>query len=660
MSKVVFGVWDDEVIDNRGKRLFEIDDNPRFENFDEFNPGNPVKAFFGWKGFFIFDEGVSLLDAARQYIERAAKESCGACTPCRVGTNIIKQKIEDIINGTAGVEVLDELVVLAEHIRTTSLCGLGQTATVALLKMLTYFRRELEEEISLIKDYSVQPAYTYVTAPCIEACPAKVEVPRYIDYIKDGKLTHSVSVVLQKYPMAETCGRVCVRFCEFACRRNMVDQPVGIKLLKRFVAEREKYITDNWFGQELITDKKPADLKVAIIGTGPAGINAAYHLLLNGYSVDVFEAHSEPGGMAAVGIPNYRLPSEVLNQEIGIIKTLGANIHYGMRMGTDFTLKDLKLRGYKAFFLGIGAGAGKMIGIPGEHRSMKGYKSGISFLLYINHYYLNLGLDVELGKKIVVVGGGNVAMDCARSALRMGAEEVHLIYRRTIDEMPADHEEIEAAEKEGVIFHFLTHPVSITSDDNKVNGIKLIRMELGEPDESGRRAVSPVEGSEYLMDCDLIVPAIGQKVDHSFLSPDDGIELNKWGLIDVNPVTLETTRRGVFAGGDCTTGPKTLIEAMTLGMKAAKSISDYLTHGRVLFNPADRMSELIKDIQKDDTDYLAVPVRATNRIIADEIDPEVRKKLFEEVEKNITVEQAYEEAERCLRCYRVSMAITEK
>ncbi|MBI9105408.1 MAG: FAD-dependent oxidoreductase [Spirochaetales bacterium] len=660
MSKVIFGVWDGEVIDNRDKRMFEIEDSPRFDNFVEFNPGNPIKAFFGWKGFFIFDGGVNLLDAAMLYITRAAKESCGACTPCRVGTNIIKQKLADIINGVAGVESLDELELLAEHVRTTSLCGLGQTATVALQKMLTYFRQELEAEIRDIANYKRQEAYSYVTAPCIEACPAKVEVPRYIDYIQDGKLTHSVSVILQKYPMAETCGRVCVRFCEFACRRNLVDEPVGIKLLKRFVAEREKYISDNWFDQDLIADKKPDDLKVAIIGTGPAGINAAYHLLLKGYSVDIFEAHSEPGGMASVGIPNYRLPSDVLHKEIGIVETLGGKIYYNQRMGKDFTLTDLKKRGYKAFFLGIGAGTGKMIGIPGEQRSMKGYKSGINFLLYINHYYLNIGLDVDLGNKMVIVGGGNVAMDCARSALRMGSEEVHLVYRRSKDEMPADHEEIEAAEKEGVIFHFLTHPVQIVSKDNQVTGLKLIKMELGEPDAGGRRSAKPVDGSEYTMDCDFIIPAIGQRVDHSFLSPNDGIELNKWGLIDAEPHTLETTQKGVFAGGDCTTGPKTLIEAMALGMKAAKSIDDYLTHGRVLFDPSERMSELIKDIEKDDTDYLAVPVRATKRIIADEIDPEVRKKIFEEVEKNITVEQAYEEASRCLRCYRVSLAITEK
>ncbi len=660
MSKVIFGVWDNEVIDNRGKRLYEIEDSPRFQDFDEFNAGNPIKAFFGWKGFFIFDENVSLLDAARQYIERAAQESCGACTPCRVGTNIIKHKFDDIIDGKAGVEVIDELELFAEQIRTTSLCGLGQTATVALQKMISYFRQDIEKEIRTIENYKKQPGFTYVTAPCIEACPAKVEVPKYINYIHDGKLTHSVSVVLQKYPMAETCGRVCVRFCEFACRRNMVDEAVGIKLLKRFVAEREGYVKDKWFNQNLIAEKKPDDLKVAIIGAGPAGVNAAYHLLLKGYNVDVFEAHTNPGGMAAVGIPNYRLPLEVLKEEIGIIQTLGAKIHYGQRMGEDFTLSDLRKRGYQAFFLGIGAGAGKKIGIPGERRSMKGYKTGISFLLYINHYFLNIGINVDLGKRLVVVGGGNVAMDCARSALRMGAEEVHIVYRRTIDEMPADHEEIEAAEKEGVIFHVLTHPTQIISKKNQVTGIKLIKMELAEPDESGRRSVNPIDDSEYIMDCDFVVPAIGQKVDHSFISKNDGIELNKWGLLETDPNTLETTCKGVFAGGDCTTGPKTLIEALALGQKGAKSIDEYLTHGRVLFDPEDRMSELITDIQRHDTDYLAVPVRATNRIIAEEIDPEVRKKIFEEVEKNITVEQAYKESERCMRCYRISLAITDK
>jgi len=660
MSKVIFGVWDGKVIDNRGKRIFEIDDTPGFDNFDVFDPGNPIKAFLGWKGFFIFEENVNLLEAAVKYLEKCALESCGACTPCRVGTNIMKEKLQELLEGRADESVLDELETLAEHIRTTSRCGLGQTSTIAVQELLTFYRQEIRNQLHHPGGKGKQNHTTYVTAPCIEACPARVNVPQYIDYIRDGKLSHSASVILQKYPLAETCGRVCVKFCEYACTRNQVDQPLGIKLLKKFAAENENYISDKWFNRELIREVKPGDLRIAVVGAGPAGVTAAYHLLLKGYHVDVFEAHSEPGGMAMMGIPNYRLPMEVLKKEIGIIETLGARIFYGKRMGQDFSVDTLFEQGYKSVFLGIGAHSGRQMKIPGEHRSMKGYKSGINFLLYINHYFVNRGLQVDIGRKIAVVGGGNVAMDCARSAVRMGVEEVHLIYRRTRDEMPADPEEVEAAEKEGIIFHFLTHPVQILSDENGVKGLRLIRMELGKPDPSGRRSVTTVDNSEFDMDIDFIVPAIGQKVDPGFLSPDDRIELDKWGLIGTDPVTLETSRKGVFAGGDCSLGPATLIEAMGQGLNAAESIDNYLSHGRVLFSPEKRMSTLVKEIDKLDTGKFTRPVRSQLRIIAEELDPEIRKKIFREVEQPITMEQAYREADRCLRCYRTSLVITER
>ena len=663
MSKVVFGVWDGMLTDNRGKRPFEIDELPEFDPFDEFDPGNPIKAFFGWKGFFVFDKSVNLLDAARQYIGRAAKESCGSCTPCRVGTQILKKKFMEIGTGKAGLDSLEEIEKLARHVKNTSLCGLGQTCTVPILEMIKYFKEEIvlqiEEENKT--HFRKQPATTYVTAPCIEACPARVNVPKYIEYIKDGRFTHSIGVVLQKYPMAATCGRVCVRFCEFACRRTMVDEAVGIKLLKRFVADKERYVSDSWFTKELILDKKPDELKIAVIGGGPAGISAAYHLLLKGYTVDVFEAMTEPGGMAAVGIPEYRLPKEeILRKEVSIIESLGGRIFYNQRMGVDFTLDNLFERGYKSVFLGVGAHKGKTMGIPGEHRSQKGYKTGISFLLYINHYYINMGLHVDLGKKLVVVGGGNVAMDCARSALRLGVEEVHLVYRRTKAEMPADHVEVEAAEEEGVIFHYLSHPTKVITDGNGIVGIRLIKMELGEPDETGRSRVHPVDGSEYDLDVDFIVPAIGQGVESGFLKPEDNITLNDWGLIEINPFSMSTARKGVFAGGDCTTGPATLIEAMANGMKGAEAIDDYLSYGRVRFNSDRRMSEILSQLCRIDRESLKIPVREERRVICEELDPEVRERIFEEVEKPITVDQAYKEADRCLRCYRIAMVITEK
>jgi formate dehydrogenase beta subunit len=661
MAKVIFGCWDGRIIDNRERQPFEIEDSPDFREFDEFDPGNPIKAFMGAKGFFVFSRDVSVLDVTLCYIKRAVSESCGKCTPCRMGTRIIEERIEALLSGQAPLTTLAELETLADQVMSTSLCGLGQTATVALLALLRHFRDQLVREIEGGARRSRQACTTYVTAPCIEECPSKVDVPRYIDYIKDGKFTHSVGVVLQKYPMAATCGRVCVRFCEMACRRTQVDEAVGIKILKRFVCDHERYVTDNWFGPELIENKKPAELKVAVIGAGPAGISAAYHLLLRGYAVDVFEAMTEPGGMAAVGIPEYRLPKvAVLRKEVSIIERLGGRIHYNQRLGEKFTLQDLRDRGYKAIFLGVGAQRGKTVSVPGEESSSQGYITGVKFLLFINHYYINLGLPMDLGKRMVVVGGGNVAMDCVRSALRMGVKDVHLVYRRTIDSMPADHEEVEAAQAEGVVFHELTHPTRIITENGKVLGIELVRMEEGDPDASGRRSVRPKEGSHFVLETDFVIPAIGQEVDHRFLAPNDGVELSPAGLLQTDPNTLATNRPGIFAGGDAVTGPATLIQAMAQGERAARSIDDYLTYGRVRFSPGDRFSQLLRSVRKLSPDDVQAPVQAIYRVRVKELDPEVRKQIFAEVEKPISVAEAYREAQRCMRCYRIYSVLTEK
>lgn len=660
MAKVIFGAWDNRVIDNRHKKVFEIEEHPEFTDFDEFNPGNPIKAFFGGHGFFIFEKNVNLLDAAMQYMERVARESCGKCTPCRVGTQIIVSKLQLLAQGMGDSGMLDEIQTIAEQVKSTSLCGLGQTATVALLEMLRYFREEMEGHISGGAWTDRQPCTTYVTAPCIEACPSKVDVPRYIDYVKDGKFTHSLGIILKKYPMAATCGRVCVRFCEMACRRTQVDEAVGIKILKRFVADHERHVTNEWFSSYRVSDKKDPDLKVAVIGTGPAGISAAYHLLLRGYPVDIYEAKAVPGGMAATGIPEYRLPKAVLGQEVSIIETLGGQIFYNRMMGRHFTLKSLFNNGYKAVFLGIGTHKGKTMQAIGEDPDLEGYAFGVDFLLRINHDYIDKGIPMQLGEKMVVVGGGNVAMDCVRSALRMGVPEVHLVYRRTRDEMPADHEEIEAAEKEGVIFHYLSHPTRILSENGKVTGVELIRMALGEPDASGRRSVTAVEGSESVLETDYVVPAIGQQVAHGFVAPDDGVAFSKWGTIEVRDDSLMTTRKGVFAGGDCVTGPATLVQAMAQGEQAARCIDDYLSHGRVRFYPEDRMSRLVADVQPMIASGVRIPVKHEYRVKVRELDPEVRKKMFEEVEKPISVDEAYHEAHRCMRCYRVYSVITEQ
>lgn len=659
MAKVIYGVWDSRLVDNRNKQVFEIEEEEKFGCFDEFDAGNQIKAFFGGHGFFVFEKSARLLDGLYQHMKRVSDESCGKCTPCRVGTQIITNKLANLVDRQGTLADLDEINTIAEQVRETSLCGLGQTATVPLLEIIANFRDELEEEFA-DKNTELQPITSYVSAPCIEACPSKVDVPKYIDYIRDGEFTHSMGVILQKYPMVATCGRVCVRFCEQACRRTQVDEAVGIKTLKRFVADHEREVINDWFSAYTPTEMKDPSLKVAVIGAGPAGIAAAYHLLLKGYHVDMYEEKGVPGGMAATGIPEYRLPKQVLNQEIGIIENLGGKIFYNQALGRDIKIEALLEDGYKSVFLGVGCHKGKSLGIPYEDSALTGYDFGVDFLLRINRDFIDQGLPMTMGKKVVVVGGGNVAMDCARSALRMdGVEEVHLVYRRTEKEMPADHEEIEASHDEGIIFHELTNPIKLIVENGELTGVELIKMQLGEQGKSGRRSVSSIDDSEFILECDHIIPAIGQEVENSCFGKDSGVEFDRWGNLAVGD-NLMTSLRGVFAGGDCVRGPATLIQAMEQGEKAAKSIDDYLSLGRTRFSPENRMAQLVEGVQSLTSDGVSIPVEHLYRVKVQELDPDARKKIFEEVEKPISLDQAYKEASRCMRCYRVYSAVTER
>ncbi|WP_319466421.1 FAD-dependent oxidoreductase [uncultured Pseudodesulfovibrio sp.] len=659
MARVIYGVWGGTVTDNRGKNLFEIEENPEFAEFDSFNQGNPITTFVGDRGFFVFSPDASLLDALWLYMDKAAEESCGKCTPCRMGTGLIRDRLAALRDGSGEFgdadAVLDEIEMLASHVHETSLCGLGQTCTRALLAALSHFRDQFVQDRH---QFPVKHSMTYVTSPCIEACPAKINVPRYIDYIKDGKPSHSLGVILQKYPMAATCGRVCVRFCEMACQRSMVDEPVGIKTLKRYVADHEQGLHRELFSKDLIPERYSDDLKVAVVGAGPAGICCAYHLLLKGYPVDVFEAKGEAGGMASSGIPSYRLPKDVLKSETDIIERLGGRFFFNQKLGNDFDVDELFERGYKSVFLALGCVQGRLMQVEGEDVSLSGYEPGIEFLLRV-HEHVERGKPMDISGDVVVVGGGNVAMDCARSALRMGADSVHLVYRRTEEDMPADHEEIEAAAKEGVVFHFLTNPTKILSEDGKVTGVELVAMRQTEPDDEGRRGVEPKSGSGYFLAATTVVPAIGQRVAEDCLTTDDGVSIDKWGCIDADSTTLATSRSGVFAGGDCKLGPSTLIHAMAHGLKAARSIDDYLQLGRVRFFPRSRMREIINKYKVMNEEWLETPVKHLYRVPIQEMDPETRKNLFNEVEQTITPEEAYHEAGRCLRCYRIYALVTE-
>ncbi|MDY6911780.1 MAG: NAD(P)-binding protein, partial [Chloroflexota bacterium] len=466
------------------------------------------------------------------------------------------------------------------------------------------------------------------TSPCKVACPAHISVQGYVALIAVGKYKEALDLIREENPFPAVCGRVCTHPCETNCTRREVDEPISICQLKRFVADEVKAS-----GKDI----PPASLeskteRVAIIGSGPAGLSAAYYLALWGYQPTVFEALPVAGGMMAVGIPSYRLPKDILNAEIDFIRSVGVEIKTNTPIGEALTLEDLKSQGYKATFVAVGAHRNNPMGVDGE--DLEGVIAGVDFLRDIN-----LGNPVEIGQKVVVIGGGNVAIDAVRTAARLGAKEAFILYRRSRDEMPANLEEIEETEEEGVKIHYLAAPTRIIGKDGKVSAIECVKMELTEPDDSGRRRPVPIKGSEFTLDVDTVIPAIGQSPDISFLNSQ--IEVTKKSTIQANSLTLETNVPGVFAGGDAMLGPATVIEAVAAGKEAAVSIDRYL-QGQDLQSG--------RELAFTDVDVPLDGIVRCTRQQTPKLLPAERKKDFREIALKFSEEQAKAEAERCLSC----------
>jgi len=469
--------------------------------------------------------------------------------------------------------------------------------------------------------------------PCRVACPADVNVQGYIALIQQGKFKESVELIRKSMPFPAICGRVCFSPCQDACARKEIDQPVGIRYLKRLAADIERE-------QGRIKPKpipKTQSKRVAIIGAGPAGLTAAYELAKLGYPVTIFERMPKPGGMMEYGIPDYRLQKYVVANEIAYIQDLGVEIKTGIEFGKKTQLNDLWDAGYKAIFIATGAQLSRKLRIPGE--DLKGVFYAVEFLRDIS-----LGKAVDVGERIAVVGGGNSAIDAARTSLRLGAKEVTIFYRRSRKEMPALAEEVEAAEEEGIKLHFLVSPKRIIGKEGRVKAVEFLKMELGAPDASGRRRPIPIEGSEHIYEVDMVIPAIGQAVETSCLP---SILLDERGrVIATNPLTLETKIPGVFAGGDVATGPASVIEAIETGRRAAVSIDRYL-HSKDL--RVGRESEVEETTWvKDWSKITKKPKRYVNPIV----DEGRRKVSFEEADELLakTKEIAIFEARRCLGC----------
>ena len=398
--------------------------------------------------------------------------------------------------------------------------------------------------------------------PCQEACPIRQDTRGYVGLIAGGKLKEALELIREVNPLPAVCGFICHHLCEEACLREEVDQPIPIRLLKRFVAEYERESDRPLRGPE-----KKRKERVLIVGSGPAGLAAANDLSLLGYGVTIFEAFPVLGGMLAVGIPEFRLPRDILRLEIDGIRALGVEMKTDHRFSFDGNGKSIQRLGFQAAFLSVGAHRSQRLNIPGEKAT--GVLSGVEFLRDVN-----LGKTIEIGKKVAVIGGGNVALDCARSSLRLGAEMVEIYYRRSRDEMPAIPEEVEETIREGIKIHFLSSPVKVIGKGEKAAAIELVRMRLAEPDGTGRPRPVPIEGSEFRVKTDTVISAVGQRVDPKGLK---GFDTHKDGTIRIDPETGETSMKGVFAGGDAVTGPGWAIDAIAAGKKGAISIDQYLS-----------------------------------------------------------------------------------
>jgi NADH-quinone oxidoreductase subunit F len=590
-------------------------------------------AIVGSGGLIVADEDTCMVDFARFFMDFVQHESCGKCPPCRIGTKRMLEILNRITRGEGKVEDIDNLIELSERIKDAALCGLGQTAPNPILSTLRFFKHEYLEHIE-DKHCQAGVCSALFDAPCQNACPTDQNAWGYVTLISEGKFKEAIALIKEANPLPATLGRVCVHPCENKCRRGQIDEAVAICSLKRFAAD----IDMNSGSCYTPKPEAPKDKKVAVIGAGPGGLAGAYFLALKGYKVSIFEALPVAGGMLAVGIPDYRLPRDVLDKEIKAITDLGVEIKYNCMLGKDITTEKLFADGYSAILMATGAHKGQKLNIPGE--DAKGFADGVTFLRDVN-----LKETTKVSGKVVVIGGGNVAIDAARSALRLGADEVTIIYRRAREDMPAYKEEIEDAVKEGIKIQTLVAPLKIVVNDGNVSGIECARMSLGEFDKGGRRKPIPVSGAEFTIDAGIVIAAIGQMADLSYLNG-DGVKVTQNGTIEVNMKTLATARDGIFAAGDNVRGPATAVEAVGDGKNAAMAIDKYLGgDGEPINVYRDELINMF--VTYNEAEYQ----KERERVVMPHMALSARVGCFKEVVLGYDSHAAVEEAKRCLHCY---------
>jgi len=663
LSKVLFSTWQDEFIDNRGKSQEEWSESA-FKVPSTYDGDRDSKLFIGWDGLIIFSEDVDVVKAGAMYAAQYQEysEACGRCAPGRWGGRILYDLFDKIARGQGSKADVEHLKEISETMMKTSKCEIGRTVPKPLLDILNYFEDEIDD---LIKNQKKSPHYdnedisyiAKITAPCMDACPDHVDIPAYIEGVRDLQFIDSLKATKQTMPLAHTCGRVCPHPCEDACRRANLDEPISIMELKRIGAD---YESDHGLDFNYPYPQKPLNgKKVAIVGAGPAGLAGAYYLALDGIACDVYDELPVLGGEVAVGVPEYRMPYDKYYKDIEAVKALeGVNFILNTRVTADM-LREFE-KTYDAVLLASGTRISKKVRAENERPEIKGYWPAIQFLDEINlSVKWNLCEPVDLsGKTVVCVGGGFTSMDVVRCSIRAGAEKVIMLYRR--DEKTiirnTSWEEYHEAVEEGVEFIFYSAIEEIIDENDVLKKLKVNRFELVPDPNGGRAQLVKIEGADFEIECDYLIPAVSQDADLSYLPEEWELEMTSWRTLKTDGKTYMTSRKGIFAAGDCEYGPMTIVNAVGQAKRAASVMSRYVQTGELTLTDEEIMEDHLSKLKVyNKKEEVTGWIKGLPREVSEKLPADTRKFTQEEVNFGFTNEQAVDEASRCMRCYYIAM-----
>ncbi len=665
MSKVYFSTWNGELINNIGKPQEEWEESA-YNLPAQYDDHRDSKAFIGWDGVALFNEDIDVIRLAMEYAAQYQEysEACGRCAPGRWGGRILYDQLDKIARGEGSIADMNHLKEIGKSMQITSKCEIGKTVPTPIIDLMTHFEDVFMDCINNqkpSKHYNEEVSYiAKITAPCTDMCPAHVDIPGYIEGVRDLRFNESIEATRQTMPLAHVCGRVCPHPCEDACRRTNLDEPISIMELKRLGAD---YETDHGFGFfHPMKKKKPIGKKVAVIGAGPAGLTTAYYLAAEGIEVDVFEELPVLGGEVAVGVPEYRMPIAKYNQDIECVRDMGVNFIVNSKINAD-DMRRFETE-YDATMIATGTRISKKVRCDNERPEIEGYWSAIEMLDQINLWdKYGIGSPVDLtGKTVVCVGGGFTSMDVVRCSIRANAKKVIMIYRR--DEKTiirnTTYEEYHEAVEEGVEFIFHSAVERMNDENDVLKSLDFNMFELVPDPNGGRAQLVKIDDGDFSLDVDYLIPAVSQSAELSLLPEEWELDMTSWGTIKTNGKDYMTSRKGIFASGDCEYGPMTIVNAVGQAKRGASVMSRYVQNGGEITLTDDEIMEdhlhklKVYDKKEKVTGWLPGNPREKSEVL----DTEIRKYNNEEVNFGFTQEQAISEANRCMRCYYIAMVAT--